>query len=143
MHKFSDNVKYDVGRMLNSVSVSTSTSATVTTGTSVDMRYYNNFVGLVGGAVGAGASALTAYITEATFATGVFNQAKPLATAAIASATSPYTGYGGSVEVRAEQMSDGHRFLRVEVKPTSGTGNRIAIANLRFNSRYPQHTLPT
>lgn len=137
MHKFKENVRYDVGYM----SISTSTTSTVTTGTSVDMRRYNNFCGLVGGVVTTGAGPLTAYIRESTDAATW--TAAYLATATITSATTPFLGYGGSIEIRAEQMSNDYRYLRVEVVPQSGTGNLIAIANLRFNSRYPQATLPS
>ncbi len=138
MHRFKENVKFDVGLM----TTSTATTSTVSTGTGVDMKKYNNFCGLVAGVVAAGAGPLTAYIAESTDA-ATFNQTKYVATVAISSATTPYTGYGGSIEVRAEQMSDGYRYLRVEVLPTSGTGNVISIANCRFNSRYPQATLPS
>ncbi len=138
MHKFSENVKYNVGYM----SISTSTTSTVTTSTSVDMRKYNNFCALIGAVVTTGAGPLTAYITESTDA-ATFNQTTPIATAAISSATTPYTGYGGSIECRAEQMSDSCRYLRVEVLPTSGTGNLLAMGLLRFNSRFPQATLPS
>ena len=139
MHRFRENVRLDVGYM----SISTSTSGTVTTSTAVNLRRYNNFVGIVQGVVTPGASALTAYITEATFATGVFNQATPLATQAIASATTPLLGYGGTIEVRAEQLSDGHHWVRVEVLPAAGTGNILSVSNLRFNARYPQVTPPS
>ncbi len=138
MHRFKENVKFDVGLM----TTSTATTSTVSTGTGVDMKKYNNFCGLIAGVVAAGAGPLTAYIAESTDA-ATFNQTKYVATVAISSATTPYTGYGGSIEVRAEQMSDGYRYLRVEVLPTSGTGNVISIANCRFNSRYPQATLPS
>ncbi len=136
MHKFTENVKYNEGYM----SIGTSTTSTVQTGTSVDMAKYNNFAAIIQGVVTAGAGPLTAYIRESTDAAAW--TAAYLSTTTIASATTPYLGYGGVVELRAEQMSDGYRYLRVEVIPQSGTGNLISIANLRFNSRYPQATLP-
>jgi hypothetical protein len=139
MHRFKENVRVDAGYM----AIGTSTTATVTTGTAVSLAKYNNFVGVVQGVVTPGAGPLTAYITEATFATGVFNQATPLATVTIASATTPYLGYAGTIEVRSEQLSDGHNWVRVEVLPSSGTGNLISISNQRFNSRFPQASLPS
>ncbi len=137
MHRFSENVKTDVGLM----TLSTATSATVSTGTSVDMRKYNNFCGLVSYVVASNTGTTTIYIRESTDAAAW--TAAYLATATLSSyATVPFIGGFGTIECRAEQMSDGYRYLRVEVIPAAATGI-IGIVNLRFNSRYPQVTLPT
>lgn len=136
MHKFSENIKSDVGLM----TLSTATSATVSTGTSVDMAKYNNFAGVVSYVVASNTGTTTVYIRESTNA-AVWTAAY-LATATLSSyATVPYIGGFGTIEVRAEQMSDGYRYLRVEVIPAAATGV-INITNLRFNSRFPQVTLP-
>ena len=138
MHKFYENVKYDVGLMLQVASA----TATTYTGTAADMRKYNNFCALFGGVAAPGSNnigALTGYIAQSTdMATWSGNY---LATATAASATGGLT-FGTSVEVRAEQMGDSYRYLRVEVLPAAGTANLISAANLRFNSRYPQASLP-
>ena len=137
MHKFTQNVKTDVGLM----TLSTATSATVSTGTSVDMAKYNNFVGLVSYVVASNTGTTTVYIRESTNA-AVWTSAY-LATATLASyATVPYIGGFGTIECRAEQMSDSYRYLRVEVIPAAASGI-IAIENLRFNSRFPQASLPS
>ena len=135
MHKFTENVKAGVGYM----AIGTSTSATVTTGTGVDMAKYNNFCGVVTCCTGSNTGTTTIYIRESTD-NATWTSAY-LATATLASyATVPYIGGFGTIECRAEQMTDSYRYLRVEVIPAS-TGT-LAIVNLRFNSRYPQATLP-
>ncbi len=138
MHRFTQNVKTNVGLM----TLSTATSATVSTGTSVDMAKYNNFCGIVNYVVASNTGTTTIYIREGTSAAGAWSTTY-LATATLASyATVPYIGGFGTIECRAEQMSDGYRFLRVEVIPAAATGV-ISITNCRFNSRYPQASLPT
>ncbi len=137
MHKFTENVKTDVGLM----TLSTATSATVSTGTSVDMAKYNNFVGLVSYVVASNTGTTTIYIRESTNA-AVWTAAY-LATATLSSyATVPFIGGFGAIECRAEQMSDSYRYLRVEVIPAAATGV-ISITNVRFNARFPQATLTT
>ncbi len=136
MHRFKENVRADVG-LLTLSTVSTSVN---TTGTSVDMKKYNNFCGLVGGVVATAVGSMQIYIAQSTDA-ATFSTAY-IATATLSSSTVPNQGWFGSVECRAEQMSDGYRYLRVEAIPTQGTGAVITIANLRFNSRYPQANLP-
>ncbi len=138
MHSFLQNVRYDVARHL---AVGTAT-ATAYTGTSADMRKYNNFAAIVSGVAAAGTNdvgALVCYIVQSTDSTTY--AAAALATATAASATGGLS-YGTMVECRAEQMADGYRYLRVTVTPANGTANSIAIQNLRFNARYPQTTLP-
>lgn len=140
MHKFSQNVKPDVGLF----QVAATATATTYTGTGSDMQMYNNFCGYVMGGIGAGTQdigTLTMYIAEST--DNITFSATYLATATCASATATAKGYGGTIECRAEQMTDGYRYLRVEVLPVKGTTSILAIANLRFNSRYPAATLPT
>ncbi len=137
MHKFKENVNVTVGRG----AVGTSTTSTVSTGTGVDMKNYNNFAGIITAGIQAGGGPLTAYIVESTD-NATFNQDKYVATLAISSATSPLIGYGGVIECRADQMTDGYRYLRVDVLPTTGTGNVLMVSNVRFNSRFSQATLP-
>lgn len=133
MHKFKENIKYDIG-----IYPQLSTATNVT-GVGVDMSKYNNFAALVGAAPATQfIGAFTAYIAQSTDNT-TFSTSY-LATVTVASSTT--LGYGDSLEVRAEQMSDTYRYLRVEILPAAGTTNYIAAANLRFNSRYPQATLP-
>ncbi len=133
MHRFSENVKYDVGIYPRA------TTATLHSGTGVDMAKYNNFCAIVGAAPGTAVGALNFYIAQST--DSATWSSTYLATVSVASSAS--VGYGSSIEIRAEQMSDGYRYLRVEVLPIAGTLNVIAAANLRFNSRYPQASLPS
>ena len=138
MHRFTQNIRYDVGRHL----ALGSATATTYTGTSADMRKYNNFVGIVSGVAAAGTNdigALVCYIAESTDSTTY--SANYLATATAASATGGLC-FGTVVECRAEQMTDTYRYLRVVVAPAAGTANSIAIQNLRFNARFPQTSLP-
>ncbi len=137
MHKFKENVLANVGLM----TLSTATSATVSTGTSVDMAKYNNFCGIVSYVVASNTGTTTAYIRQSTNE-AVWTSAY-LATATLASyAAVPYIGGFGTIECRAEQMSDGYRYLRVEVIPAAATGV-VSITNVRFNARYGQATLAT
>lgn len=139
MHRFSENVKYNVGLMLQVASA----TATTYTGTSADMRKYNNFCACVAGVAAPGTNnigALTCYIAQSTDTTTY--SGNYLATGTAASATGGLT-FGTSIEVRAEQMADGYRYLRVEVLPAAGTANLIVAGNFRFNPRYPQATLAT
>ena len=139
MHKFLENVKADVGLLLT---IATAT-ATTFTGTAADMRKYNNFAAYVAGKASPGTNNigdLTCYIAQSTDMTTW--STNYLATATAASATGGLT-FGTSVEVRAEQMGDSYRYLRVEVLPADGTQNIVAAANLRFNSRFPQASLPS
>ncbi len=137
MHKFTQNVKVEIGLM----TLSTATSATVSTGTSVDMKKYNNFCGVVSYVVASNTGTTTVYIRESTDS-AVWTAAY-IATATLASyATVPYIGGFGTIELRAEQMTDGYRYLRVEVIPAAATGV-INIVNQRFNARFPQASLST
>jgi len=142
MHRFKENVKYDIGLIQV---VATHGTATCT-GHPVDMQKYNNFCGLIAGGIGLGTNnvgSFVAYIAESTDSL-TFSTNYLATSATIATATGTAKGYGDSVECRAEQMSDGYRYLRVEVRPSvTGTSNLVVIGNLRFNSRYPQATLPT
>ena len=128
MHKASENVK-----ITYSIPVAaTYRTAAQVTGVGVDMAKYNNFAGIINAA---GATqwqgALTCYIAEstdnATFSTTF------LATLTIATAT---LHTAQSLEVRAEEMTDAYRYLRLEVTPAAGTGNLFSADNVRFNPRY-------
>ncbi len=137
MHKFTENIKTNVGLM----TLSTASSATVSTGSGVDMAKYNNFCGIVSYVVASNTGTTTIYIRESTD-NATWTSAY-LATATLASyATVPFIGGFGTIECRAEQMTDAYRYLRVEVIPAAATGV-ISIVNTRFNSRYPQATLPS
>jgi len=133
MHRFIENVKYDVAVYPRAL-----TTATLVSGSGVDMAKYNNFCALAGAAPSSQCGALNIFIAQSTD-NSTFS-ATYLATASVASSTT--VGFGTSVEIRAEQMSDGYRYLRVEVLPIAGTQHVIGAASLRFNSRYPQASLP-
>jgi hypothetical protein len=128
MHKSSEN-----GKLSYAIPVAaTYRTAGSATGVGVDMAKYNNYVAIINVA---GATqwqgALTCSIAESTD-NSTFSTAY-LATLTIATAT---TNTAQSLELRAEQMSDGYRYLRVEVAPASGTGNLYSAINLQFNPRY-------
>lgn len=128
MHKVSENIKFSVGIVV----AATYRTAAEVDGVGVDMAKYNNFAAVVNVA---GATqwqgALTCVIAESTD-NSTFSDTF-LATLTIASAT---TNTAQSVEVRAEEMSDGYRYLRCEVTPAAGTGNMFDSVNAQFNPRY-------
>ena len=128
MHKFEHNVHESAAIP----SAATYRTAAAVNGAGVDMAKYNNFCAVV---ECAGATqwlgALTCVIAESTDNT-TYSTAF-LATTTIASAT---TDSVDTVEVRAEELSDGYRYARVEVTPAAGTGNMFSAVNLQFNPRY-------
>jgi len=130
MHKFEDSVLETVGIVQGAVS---STAGEVA-GAAVDMAKFNNFVGIVmnkaqtqyGGIITVGVAEGT---TSTQFA------ATNLATVTIASDTA--TDQIDTIEVRAEEMTEGYRYLRLEVTPTTpGTAMVFEAINLRFNPRF-------
>ena len=128
MHKFEQNVSVDIG-----IAPADNYTAAEKVGVGADMAKYNNFCAAI---VVASATqyqgALTCVIAESTDDSTWSNTY--LATVTIASST---TADGiDTVEVRAEEMSDGYRYLRLEVTPAAGTGNAFAAVNMRFNPRF-------
>lgn len=127
MHKFEQNVSIDVG-----ITPSATYTNAEKAGVGVDMAKYNNFAAII--AV-AGATqyqgALTCVIAESTD-NSTFSDTF-LATVTIASAT---TEQVDTVECRAEEMTEGLRYLRVEVTPAAGTANAFSVVNARFNPRF-------
>jgi hypothetical protein len=128
MHTASENAKISYAIPV----AATYRTAGSATGVGVDMAKYNNYAAIINVA---GATqwqgALTCSIAESTDNT-TFSTAY-LATLTIATAT---THTAQSLEVRAEQMTDDYRYLRVEVAPASGTGNLYSAVNVQFNPRY-------
>ena len=126
MHTFEKNV-------LESVAIAPqSITAAEKVGVGVDMAKFNNYCAIVS-IVGATQyqGALTCVIAESTDDSTYSNTY--LATVTIASAT---TDRLDTVEIAAEKLSDGYRYLRVEVTPAAGTVNTISAVNLRFNPRF-------
>lgn len=134
MHKFSENVKVSVGipSPIATSTVAVFYTAALKAGVGVDMAKYNNYAAVVE-VVGATQwqGALTIQVAESTD-NSTFSTAY-LATATIATAT---TNTATSVELRTEQMSDGYRYLNVNVTPAAGTGNVFSAVNLQRNPRY-------
>ena len=126
MHKFEENVKETVAIAPQSI------TASEKAGTGVDMAKFNNYcavITIVGATQYQGA--LTCVIAESTDDSTYSDTY--LATVTIASAT---TDRVDTVEIRAEEMTAGYRYARVEVTPAAGTVNTIAAVNLRFNPRF-------
>lgn len=128
MHLFDENIKVD-----DSIPVpATYRTAAAVNGEAVDMAKYNNFAGVI---TVAGATqwqgAITAVIAEGTNSTQF--STSYLATKTIASAT---TNQIEVIEVSDQAMSDGYRYLRMELTPATGTGHMFAAVNCRFNPRY-------
>lgn len=130
MHKFEENVKESVGIIQGAVS---STAGEVD-GASVDMAKYNNYVAVIqmmaqtqyGGAI-------TCVIAESTDDSTWSDTY--LATVTIASSTN--TNKVDTVELRAEEMTEGYRYLRCEITPTTpGTSLVFGAVNLQFNPRF-------
>jgi len=128
MHVFDENIKVDDGIPVPT----TYRTAQAVNGQAVDMAKYHNFAGVI---TVSGATqwlgAVTAVIAEGTTSTQFSTTF--LATKTIASAT---TNQIEVVEVSADEMSDGYRYLRMELTPAAGTGNMFAAINARFNPRY-------
>lgn len=128
MHKGSENTTFSDGINV----AATYRTAGAANSAAVDMAKYNNYAALVHVA---GATqwqgALTVVIAEGTNSTQ-FSTAY-LATLTVASAT---IDTAQSVEIRAEQMSDGYRYLRHTITPAAGTGNLYDSVNVQFNPRY-------
>lgn len=129
MHKF-ENVCLESVAIVPAVTYRT---AAKVLGAGVDMAKYNNLVAIItakGANVDVGA--LTCVIAESTdnsTYSGTY-----LATVTIASSTT--TDSIDTVEIRAEQMTDGYRYARVEVTPAASTQNLFAAVNVQFNARY-------
>lgn len=128
MHLFDENLKVDDGVAV----AATYRTANAVNGAAVDMAKYHNFAGVI---TVTGATqwqnAITAVIAEGTTATQ-FSTAY-LATKTVASAT---TNQIEVVEVSADKMTDGYRYLRLTLTPATGTGHLFAAVNCRFNPRY-------
>lgn len=127
MHKFEENVAVDVG-----IPPSATYTDQEEAGIGVDMAKYNNFAVVI--AI-AGATqyqgGLTCVIAESTD-NSTFSDTF-LATVTIASAT---TDQVDTLEIRAEEMTDAYRYLRMEVTPAAGSANAFSVANVRFNPRF-------
>lgn len=128
MHKFEENVSVDVG-----IAPSATYTDAEEDGAGVDMAKYNNFAAaIVVASATENQGALVVVIAESTDNSTYSNTY--LATVTLASST---TAHGiDTVEVRAEEMSDGYRYLRAEVTPAAGTENAFAVINQRFNPRF-------
>ena len=128
MHKFEQSCLESVGI----VSAATYRTAAEVAGVGVDMKKYNNFCAII---EAAGATQwlgdLTCVIAESTD-NSTYSDTY-LATVTIASSTIDAID---TVEIRAEEMSDGYRYARVEVTPAAGTGNMFNAVNVQFNERY-------
>lgn len=127
MHKFEQNVAVDVG-----IEPSATYTAAEKAGIGVDMAKYNNYamaIAIAGATQYQGA--LTCVIAESTD-NSTFSDTF-LATVTIASAT---TDQVDTLEVRAEEMTAGYRYLRTEVTPAAGTANALSVVNIRFNPRF-------
>jgi len=128
MHKFEQNVSIDVG-----ITPTATYTDQEEAGTGVDMAKYNNYAAII--AI-AGATqyqgALTCVIAESTDDSTYSNTY--LATVTIASSTN--TDQVDTLEVRAEEMTDAYRYLRMEVTPAAGSANAFSVVNARFNPRF-------
>ena len=127
MHRFEENVKLTVG--LTPTATRTDAEAA---GGAVDMAKYNNVVAII---QQAGETqwqgAVTYTLNEGTTSTQF--GATSLATVTIASAT---TNQVDSIELRAEEMTDGYRYIRIEATPAAGSANAIGVVMAQFNPRF-------
>ena len=135
-HKGSENAK-----LTYSVMPKTGTVGPYTyNGNGVDMAKYNNYAAIISLASASAAFAagdFHAYIAESTD-----NTTYTAVTGATTTlSTSTLTPQVTTVELRAEEMSDGYRYLRCTVDGTGTQG--FDVLNSRWNSRYPQATLPS
>jgi len=129
MHRFEENIYPTVGIPASS----TYRTAAECTGVGVDMQKYNNFCAVIQvKSATQWQGALTCVIAESTD-NSTYSDTY-LATVTLASSTT--TDGIDTVEVRAEELSDGYRYARVEVTPAAGTGNMFSAVNLQFNPRF-------
>ena len=129
MHKFEENVLETIG-IAPPVAYYTNAEKA---GTGVDMAKFNNYVAVIACASATQwQGALTAVIAESTDNATYSNTY--LATVTIASSTT--ADQVDTVECREEEMTDGYRYLRVEITPAAGTGNAFSAVNLKFNPRF-------
>ena len=102
-------------------------------GIGVDMAKYNNFCAIIQAEPATQwQGALTCEIAES-IDNSTYSDTY-LATVTIASSTD--TTQIDTVEIRAEELSDGYRYARVEVTPAAGTGNMFDAVNVQFNARF-------
>ena len=128
MHKFEENVAVDIG-----IAPAAAYTNAEKAGESADMAKYNNYcAAILVGAKTQYQGALTCVIAESTDDSTWSNTY--LATVTLASSTD--TDQVDSLEVRAEEMSDGYRYLRCEITPAAGTVNLFSVVNMRFNPRF-------
>jgi len=132
MHKFTENCQPTVGIPSQNI------TAAEKAGTGVDMAKYRNFAAIVSQkAATQYLGDITCVIAESTDNSTFSNTY--LATTTISSNTA--TDQVSTVECRADQMTAGYRYLRVEITPAAGTVNPVAAMNVRFNPRFPQASL--
>lgn len=127
MHKFEQNVAVDIA-----VSPRTVTTTTEIDGVGADMAKYNNICFAIQLKSGTQSGALTCYIAESTD-NSTWSDTM-LATLTIASSTD--TDGIDTVEISAEKMTDGYRYLRLEVNPASGASKTLSAVAMRFNPRF-------
>jgi len=127
MHKFEENVAVDIA-----VSPRAVTTTTEIDGVALDMAKYNNVAFAVQLASGTQAGALTCYIAEGTTSTQFSDTM--LATVTLASSTD--TDGIDTVELRAEEMTAGYRYVRLEVNPAAGDSKTLSATAMRFNPRF-------
>lgn len=128
MHLFDENISVADGIAV----AATYRTAAAVNGAAADMAKYHNFAGII---TVTGATqwqgAITAVLAEGTNSTQFSTTF--LATKTVATAT---TNQIEVIEISADKMSDGYRYLRMELTPAAGTGNLFAAVNGRFNPRY-------
>lgn len=125
--KFEQNVAVDIA-----VSPRTVTTTTEIDGTGVDMAKFDGCCFAIQLKSGTQSGALTCYIAESTD-NSTWSDTM-LATVTVASSTD--TDAIDTVEVRAEQMTAGYRYLRLEVNPASGASKTLSAIAMRFNPRF-------
>lgn len=129
MHKFEHNAKITPAVPASS----TYRTAGEAAGASVDMAKYHSFAAIIEcEAATQWQGALVCVIAESTDDSTWSNTY--LATSTIASSTT--VEQTDTVEISADEMSDGYRYARVEITPAAGTGNMFSAVNVRFNPRY-------
>ncbi len=128
MHKFEQNVAIDIG-----IAPAAAYTNAEKAGENADMAKFNNYcAAILVGSKTQYQGALTCVIAEST--DGSTYSDTFLATVTLASSTT--TDQVDSIEIRAEQMSAGYRFLRCEITPAAGTVNLFSVVNMRFNPRF-------
>jgi len=129
MHKVTENHKIELALAPQNIA----TASTEVDGVGVDMRDYRIFTAVcmlaAAAANGADVACHIAESTDNTTYSGTF-----LATATLTTATN--ADDIEMMEIKSADLSDGYRYVRIEMTPGDGTGDIVGAVNIRSKPRF-------